>query len=66
MNVRESAHISSIRVGDVVEHEGQMLTVGNADLKHCQMMGRTLRGDCYRLGYRPVTVIRMATLKTRM
>ena len=47
-------HISQIKSGDTVIHEGQICTVTNSDLKHSEFMGITLFGDCYALGHKPV------------
>ena len=57
-NFTESVcHIDSIKPGDTVRHKGDIVTVGAKDLKHDPCMGRTLRGDSYRLGTLPVIKI---------
>ena len=43
-------HISLIRAGDVVEHWGELRTVGRNDLKRSAFFGATLWGDCCRCG----------------
>ena len=43
-------HIRDVRVGDTVEHNGHLRTVGRADLKRDTFMGTTLWGDSYRAG----------------
>lgn len=43
-------HISQIRVGDVVEIDGILKTVGKNNLKHGGFCGTTLWGDSYRSG----------------
>lgn len=47
-------HVSLIRVGDTVFHDGKVRTVGRSDLKNDGFMGPTLFGDSYLLGLRPV------------
>lgn len=46
-------HISLINLGDTIEVDGVLHTVGRNDLKS-GFMGLTLRGDSYRLGTVPV------------
>lgn len=50
----EEVHINSIRVGDTVFHDGHFRTVGRNNLKHCGFMGRSIWGDSYKIGYKPV------------
>jgi hypothetical protein len=50
-------HISEIKVGDSVLHNGKVMTVGPNDIKGGGFMGRTLFGDSYRLGGKLVTVV---------
>lgn len=47
-------HISRIRAGDTVLHDGKQQTVCQSNLKRDSFMGITLFGDSYRLGYLPV------------
>lgn len=47
--VIEEVHISEIRPGNTVEHNGVVHTVGRDNIK-TGFMGRTLYGDSYRLG----------------
>lgn len=62
----EKIHIDMVRVGDVVRcADGLDRTVCAKDLRTDPFMGRTLWGDSYRLGYKPVTVVRMDRLPTR-
>lgn len=49
-----SVHITQVRVGDVVFFDGKDRTVGAKDLKRDPLMGITLWGDSYNLGYLPV------------
>ena len=46
----EKVHISKIRPGNTVEHNGTICTVGRNDIKTGGFMGRTLFGDSYSLG----------------
>lgn len=50
-------HISQIRVGDVVMHQGAARTVGRNNLRRDPFMGQLLFGDCYCLGHKPVTLV---------
>ena len=49
-----NTHISNIRAGDTVEHEGRLLTVHSKSLKKGDFWGDTLFGDSYRMGTAPV------------
>lgn len=42
-------HISKIRPGDTIERNGGLWTVCRSNIKK-GFMGRTLFGDCYKLG----------------
>ncbi len=50
-------HISAVRIGDTVIHDGEQKTVTNTSFKFDGFMGLTLWGDSYRLGYQDVEVI---------
>ncbi len=56
----KGVHISRVNAGDVVEHNGHLVTVGKGDIKS-GFCGLTLFGDSYSLGARPVM---LATIKT--
>ena len=48
-------HIDNICVGDTILcPDNKIRTVRGTDIKHDELMGRTLFGDSYRLGYIPV------------
>lgn len=47
-------HISQIRQGDYIEHQGEVVTVSNQWIKNCPFMGPTLYGDSYNLGTKMV------------
>ena len=47
-------HIEDIRAGDTVIHNEKEMLVCNNDIKFDAFMGRSIFGDCYRLGNRPV------------
>lgn len=49
-----NTHISTIRAGDTVEHEGKIMTVCHKDIKKDAFFGTTLFGDSYRIGQQPV------------
>lgn len=50
-------HISQIRIGDTIMHNGHMRTVCKRVIKHSQGIGVTLFGDSYRLGTQLVTKV---------
>lgn len=50
----EEVHISSVRRGDIVFHDGKARTVGKKSLRHDMFLGYTLFGDPYLLGTKPV------------
>ena len=50
----EEVHISSVRRGDIVFHDGKARTVGKKSLRHNMFIGYTLFGDPYLLGTKPV------------
>lgn len=47
-------HISMIRVGDTIIHNGKEMTVCEKDITSCDFLGTKIFGDCYRLGYKSV------------
>ena len=50
----QEVHISTIKAGDAIEHNGELLTVCNCDIRCSDFMGDTLFGDSYSLGRKPV------------
>ena len=52
-------HISDIRHGDTIEHNGKLMTVCNSDIKRCDFMGITIFGDSYNLGYKAVKFVEL-------
>jgi hypothetical protein len=51
MNViRTTLSVSKLKRGDTVEVDGQLITVGEHMLKHCNFMGWTFNGAPYRQG----------------
>lgn len=46
----EMVHISLIRVGDTVLHQGKEMTVCRSNLRKDGFMGNLLFGDSYKLG----------------
>lgn len=50
----DNAHISTIKVGDTVLHNGEIKTVGRNNIKYISGIGYTLWGDSYTLGHKPV------------
>ena len=53
-DVIDLIHIDLRKQGDTVEHAGKVRTVTARDLSHIEGMGRTLWGDSYALGRKPV------------
>lgn len=47
--ILEEVHVSDIKVGDCIEHQGNLMTVCRNDIKK-GFMGLTIFGDSYRLG----------------
>lgn len=50
----EEVHISQIKVGDAILHNGAVRTVCKRFLTYCSFMGVSVFGDNYRSGHRPV------------
>lgn len=57
MRKTKNIHISQIKTGDTVFHDGHERTVNDENLKRDFTMGKTLFGDSYNLGYKPVKLI---------
>lgn len=53
----ETIHISKLRVGDTILHDGKEKTVSANNIKKCPFMGISVFGDTYNLGYKPITRI---------
>jgi len=53
----EQVHISQIRVGDTIMHNGVMTTISSNNIKRSEFMGISLFGDTYNLGYKLITRI---------
>ena len=51
--------ISLINKGDIVLHDGKLISVNKEDIKSCKFMGITLFGDSYSLGYKKVARVTM-------
>lgn len=47
-------HISTIKHGDTVLHNEKLMTVSRNDLSRVELLGVTLFGDSYYLGYKSV------------
>lgn len=56
MNITNK-HISEIKTGDTVLHDGELKTVCANNIKRCDLMGITLFGDSYLLGNKPVVIV---------
>lgn len=53
---KKNIHISTIRSGDTIEHNGRLMTVCGKDIKNDPFMGTTIFGDSYRSGHSPVVL----------
>jgi hypothetical protein len=53
--IPEQVHISMIRPGDIVIHQGRDRTISKSNISHDPFMGITIFGDSYHLGLLPVT-----------
>ena len=49
-HIIKDVHISTIKWGDTVMHNGDMVTVGKDNIKHGGFMGSSLWGDSYKMG----------------
>lgn len=50
-------HISQIKSGDTIIHNGKEMTVCKKDIKQDSFMGVSIFGDSYHSGYKPVEKI---------
>lgn len=51
----EKVNINTVKVGDMVEHNGVLKTVGACNIGGDKFIGRTLWGDSYNCGHKLVT-----------
>lgn len=58
-----NVHITDIRTGDTIEHNGVIMTVCGRDIKHDAFMGTTIFGDSYHSGHRLVKRVTFVTTK---
>ena len=47
-------HITAIKPGDTILHQGHQKTVCASDIKRSDFMGITIFGDSYKMGFMPV------------
>lgn len=52
-----NTHISDIKAGDTIRHNGEVKTVSGNNIGGNSFIGKTLFGDSYNLGYKKVEVI---------
>ena len=50
-------HISDIKAGDTILHNGEVKTVSGNNIKCSSFIGKTLFGDSYNLGYKQVEMV---------
>lgn len=55
--IEKQVHITTIKAGDTVMHNDVMMTVCDSDLSRVDMLGVTLFGDSYHMGYKTVTKV---------
>jgi hypothetical protein len=53
----KNTHISDIKAGDTIRHNGEMRTVSGTDIKGDAFIGKTLFGDSYNLGVKQVEMV---------
>ena len=59
LNETEDVHISQIKSGDTVIHNGEIKTVSGTDLKSDKFMGTSLFGDTYNIGNKLVKRVKI-------
>ncbi len=52
-------HIDSVKAGDTILHDGVLTTVCKKDIRTSTFMGRTVFGDSYVLGNKPVIKVNL-------
>lgn len=57
MTTTSQVHISTIKAGDTVMHNGQMKTVSGNNIKRCALFGTSIFGDSYKSGHKQVTKV---------
>lgn len=62
MKTIELVHINSIVAGDMIVHDGEMMTVCPNNIKHGGFLGKTIFGDSYKFGYK---LIQKVTFKVK-
>lgn len=50
-------HISEVKTGDTILHNGEVKTVSGNNIKCNPFIGKTLFGDSYNLGYKQVQMV---------
>lgn len=50
-------HISEVKAGDTILHNGEVKTVSGNNIKDNPFIGKTLFGDSYNLGYKQVQMV---------
>lgn len=61
----DKVHISKIRAGDTILHNGVMTTVSGNNISFSSFMGKSLFGDTYSLGYKLVTRINLKSVTSK-
>jgi hypothetical protein len=55
--ITKEVHISEIMAGQTIMQGGEMLTVCPTDIQYDSFTGKSVHGDCYRLGTKKVTIV---------
>ena len=50
----ELIHISLVDIGDIIRHDGRDRTICKKDIGKVELLGRTIWGDSYWAGNKPV------------
>jgi len=59
----QNVHISQIKVGDTVLHDGVIRTVCKNNINHCSFMGKSIFGDSYKLGRDKVVLLQPSEIR---
>jgi len=59
----KEVNISEIKPGDTVFHNGETITVCASDIRNNYFMGKSVFGDCYHSGHKPVLLVEFNTVR---
>jgi hypothetical protein len=55
----KKVHISQVHAGSLIAHYGELKTVCDSDIRKCNFMGKSIFGDSYCSGHKPVIVVEL-------